>query len=83
MPERPRPDRLPPAEYLALTTLLADNGLSLRQEPDAEARLAALRFLYEPFMNGLATRLVLDLPTWIPKPDAKDNWETTAWDNVY
>jgi len=82
-PVRPNPDRLPPADYAALATLLAENGLSLRQTADTEARLAALRFLYEPFMNGLAVRLVLDLPEWLPDPDAKDNWETTAWDNVY
>lgn len=82
VPFHPVPDRLPPADYLTLITLLENNGLTLRQGADAEARLAALRALYEPFIAGLALRLMFDLPTWLPAPDAKDNWETTAWDNV-
>jgi len=81
-PFRPVPDRLPHADYAALVALLQTNGLTLKQGTDAEARLAALRFLYEPFIAGLAERLEFTIPTWLPAPDAKDNWETTAWDNV-
>jgi hypothetical protein len=22
----------------------------------------------------------MDLPPWVPPPDSKDNWETTAWE---
>jgi Ion channel len=72
------PNRLPPAEFDRLRRSLAACGLCLAG-PEPEARLAAARRLYEPYVAALAAHLSLALPPWIPAPDAPDDWQTTAW----
>ncbi len=72
------PDRLPPAEFDRLRRSMAACGLSIAG-PEPEARLAAVRRLYEPYVAALAAHLSLALPPWIPAPDAADDWQTTAW----
>jgi hypothetical protein len=58
---------------------LAKEGLKLRDGEDADAELAALRKMYEPYISALATYLNQPLPPWIPLKKGKDNWQTTAW----
>jgi hypothetical protein len=41
-----------------------------------------LRALYEPYLEGLAAFLLMDLPPWVPSPDALDDWQTTADDRT-
>jgi hypothetical protein len=41
-------------------------------------KLKALRALYESYIEGLAAYLLMDLPPWVPSPDALDDWQTTA-----
>ncbi len=43
---------------------------------EAEARLKALRAGYEPYISGLAERLLMPLPPWLPTEGAEDDWET-------
>lgn len=43
---------------------------------EAEERLIVLRGGYEPYINGLAERLLMPLPPWFPAEDAEDDWET-------
>jgi len=81
-PVKPARSRLPPHDLAALRTILAADGIPLRAGEDADARLQELRHRYEPFVNGAAQRLLFTLPPWMPDPDARDNWETTAWDDV-
>ena len=38
-----------------------------------------LRRLYEPFANGLAAYLQLELPAVWREDAGLDNWQTTAW----
>ena len=38
--------------------------------------LAALRATYEPLLDGLARKLLLPLPGWIPEEGAIDNWQS-------
>jgi hypothetical protein len=40
--------------------------------------LEALRLLYEPYLAGLATYFLMELPHFVPPPDALDDWQTTA-----
>ena len=54
---------------------MAESGLRLCGDPDASARLHALRALYEPHAQALADYLGLSLPGWIPEPRAKDQWK--------
>jgi len=43
-----------------------------------EARLHAMRALYEPYLVALADYLLMPLPPWAPEPDLLDDWQTTA-----
>jgi hypothetical protein len=81
-PIKPKADRLPLAEMPRLREILAEAGIPLREGAEADDYLRYLRHLYEPFANGLAERLLLTLPALMPDPAARDNWETTAWDDV-
>ncbi|MDQ2784580.1 MAG: potassium channel family protein [Chloroflexota bacterium] len=81
-PIKPTSDRLPPDDVARMRAILAANGVPVQEGETTDARLRELRHLYEPFVNGAATRLLLTLPAWMPDPDATDNWETTAWDDV-
>lgn len=68
------PDRLPPAELARLRCALSEAGYALRPAPAADAALTTLRALYEPYVAGLAARLLLPLPEWFPADDTRDNW---------
>jgi hypothetical protein len=54
-------------------------GLPIREGPAAATALAELRAIYEPFVNGLATRLLFSLPPFLPDQAPVDNWQTSAW----
>jgi hypothetical protein len=70
------PDRLPPENFDRVCNLILDAGLRLCGDPDAPARLHALRALYEPHSQALADYLGMSLPGWVPEPLAKDQWKT-------
>ncbi len=74
------PDRLAPADLLRLRESLARDGLRLPSTPEAEQKLRKLRSLYEPYVQGLAVRLHLDLPPWIRTAPRRDNWQGGPWD---
>ena len=40
-----------------------------------------MRESYEPYVHSLSDFLLFELPTWLPNPDAPDNWQTSAWDH--
>jgi hypothetical protein len=65
-----------------MRAILAASGIPMREDAAADSALRQLRHLYEPFVNGAAEQLLFTLPPWMPDPDVKDNWETTAWDDV-
>jgi hypothetical protein len=79
-PSDPKPERLPPADLERLRTILAEAGLKLRADEAADQELAHLRRMYEPYVNALASYLLMSLPPWIPTADATDDWRTTAWE---
>ena len=58
---------------------LGASGFRLGADAAANAELTRLRALYEPYAIALARYLELNLPPWIKRSDAKDNWQTTAW----
>ena len=69
-------DRLPPANFELLCGEMKQMGMRLCGDPEAPARLHALRALYEPHAHALADYLGLSLPRWVPEPRAKDQWKT-------
>jgi Ion channel len=75
-------NRLPPEDLQELRRRLADNGLRLRQTEIADQKLAKLRSLYEPYVEGIARNLLINLPTWMPKERRKDNWQSGPWDKM-
>jgi len=72
-------ERLPADELQRLRASLEESGLRLREGPEASARLAELRGLYEPYVSALATYLQLTLPPWLVEHAGADNWQTSAW----
>jgi hypothetical protein len=81
-PIKPKIDRLPLSTMPDLRAILTEAGTPLREGAEADDYLRYLRHLYEPFVHGLAERLLLTLPPFMPDPTVRDNWETTAWDDV-
>jgi hypothetical protein len=69
------PNRLPPEHFGLVCDSMQQAGLRLCGDPDAPARLHALRGLYEPHAQALADYLALSLPGWVPEPSAKDQWK--------
>ena len=69
-------DRLPSANFELLCSAMKEMGMRLCGDPEAPARLHALRALYEPHAHALAEYLGLTLPRWMPEPLAKDQWKT-------
>jgi hypothetical protein len=74
-------NRLSSADFARMRDALAEVGLRLRHEEDAEKRLYEMRRMYEPFVNALADHLLLNLPPWIPATKTVDDWQTSAWDH--
>ncbi len=70
------PARLDPPEFHRLCNMLELAGMKLCGDPEAPARLRALRGLYEPPAAALAEYLRMPLPQWVPAPLAKDQWKT-------
>jgi hypothetical protein len=81
-PYVPKRNRLPPTDLARLRKLLADAGMSLREGPDADQMLIALRAKYEPYVNALAEHLLVALPAWLPESDASDDWQTSVWEHA-
>jgi hypothetical protein len=78
-PHAPEADRLPPADLRRLLALLRDSKVAVRDDQASLGQLADLRVMYEPYVNALSRRLLMDLPAWIAVPGARDNWQKTAW----
>ncbi len=74
-------NRLSSDDFVRMRDALAEVGLRLRHEEDAEKRLYEMRRMYEPFVNALADHLLLNLPPWIPATKTVDDWQTSAWDH--
>jgi hypothetical protein len=70
------PNRLPPEHFHQVCDSMQQVGLRLCGDPEAPARLHALRALYEPQAQALADYLGMSLPGWVPEPRAKDQWKT-------
>src|SRR2546425_6409640 len=80
-PLNPRLERLAPADFAPMRAALAEVGLRLQDEENAERRLYEIRRSYEPFVNALADHLLLNLPPWLAATKTVDDWQTSAWDH--
>jgi hypothetical protein len=75
-------ERLGVEDLARMRELLALSGVPLREGEEADDDLASLRRLYEPYVNGLACRLLITLPPWMPPGAHVDNWQTSAFDHL-
>lgn len=76
-PKRNPRDCVTTSELQELRAALRASGLSLTEGPEADAKLAHLRSLYEPYVSGLADELLTPLPPWLPVAGARDDWQTS------
>jgi hypothetical protein len=76
------PDRLPADGLLRLREMLAEAGVTLREETAVEQKLAELRRMYEPYVQALGDYLRMALPPWFPDTAALDSWQTSAWGRI-
>jgi hypothetical protein len=74
--------RLTAEEVVRLRRTLATAGLKLRDDEAADQKLATLRSLYEPYVEGIARNLLITLPPWIHAEKKKDNWQGGPWDKL-
>jgi voltage-gated potassium channel Kch len=79
----PGVNRLSAAEFTRLQDMLAVSGIRLKEGTATEQKLAELRNTYEPFVSALAERMQVALPPWIPPGDTLDDWQTSAWDEMF
>ena len=79
----PAVNRLSSAEFTQLQDMLAVSGIRLKEGTATEQKLAELRETYEPFVSAMAERMQVSLPPWIPPGDTLDDWQTSAWDEMF
>jgi hypothetical protein len=78
-PHEPRHNRLPADTLYELRSMLESKGIKLRNDPEADEKLAGLRLMYEPYLNALSLHLHMEIPTWIHPAGHVDNWQASAW----
>ena len=78
-PLPPEPNRLAPDNLRHLQELLKADGMEFPEGTATETKLAELRGIYEPFVNGLARYFMFKLPDFYPARAISDNWQTSAW----
>lgn len=79
-PKKDIPNRLSPDELARLRSALATARIPLREGEEADAKLAKLRQLYEPYVGALAELLNTPLPLWLPAKDSQDDWQSSPWE---
>ena len=74
------PDRLPASEFARLQQTLAERGIKLNE--GREEKLTQMRALYEPYAQGIARNLLINLPPWVHPQKKRDNWQSGPWDRA-
>jgi hypothetical protein len=77
-PEMPI-ERLSCQTWQRLRAALATAGVPLHEGPEVERKVSELRAMYEPFVQALAERFLLDLPEIFTESRRGDNWQASAW----
>lgn len=72
-------DRLSTQQFTVLRAALEKAGVVLKAAPDGEQSLRKLRGMYEPFLQGMGERLMLNVPPLMAPDGVPDNWQRSAW----
>jgi hypothetical protein len=70
-------DRLSGDAMERLRLDLENGGLRPDRSPEADAELTRLRRSYEPYVLGLAHRLMMPASQWRHETSSRDNWQTS------
>jgi len=73
------PDRLPPSSLSVLGNMLAETGVTLRDDLATEQTLCELRRMYEPSVQALSNYLLISLPPWFRISETPDSWQISSW----
>jgi len=73
------PDRLPSSSLIVLGKMLAETGVTLRDDAATEERLRELRRMYEPNVQALSDYLLFLLPQWFRINETPDSWQISNW----
>jgi len=79
---RPQQDHQPRLSPEALATLLgrlSHHGRQTDAAAEVQERFSALRAMYEPFLEAMATHFMLTLPPMVATDTVIDNWQRSAW----
>ena len=76
------PDRLTSEDLAFMRSQLQGKGLRLRVDINAAQKLAQLRTQYEPYAQGIAKNLYIELPPWVRRDAIRDNWQAGPWDRM-
>jgi hypothetical protein len=79
----PGVNRMSAADLTRVREMLGAAGIHLQNSSASFCSLAELRGTYEPFVSALAKRIQISLPPWLPKAAALDDWQTSAWDELF
>jgi hypothetical protein len=79
---RPGKDRLPANEVVQVRNLLVECRASSKCGESGDKKLAELREMYEPYLNGLSLRLLMPLPSWGVGHHFVENWKRSAWGKI-
>lgn len=78
-PREANDSRQTPETLRQMRAWLREAGVPLREGAEADAKLAELRAMYEPYVLALSDLLLMPLPGWLPPQRLRFNWETTTW----
>lgn len=81
-PLPPAKDRLPPKDVPEVRSLLVECRASAKCGEAGDKKLTELRAMYEPYLNGLSSRLKMPLPSWGVGRRATENWKRSAWGRI-
>ena len=79
----PETDRLSPVDWDMFVLRVHRSGLDIQDGPEAYEQLKVLRACYEPYLAGLAHLLAMPVTRWVADGNARDQWETSAWDGEH
>ena len=81
-PLPPVKDRLPPEDAAEVRNMLVETGASSKCTESGDIKLKELRKMYEPYLNGMSSRLLMPLPSWGVGAHFVENWKRSAWGRI-
>jgi hypothetical protein len=81
-PLQPAKDRLPPEDVAEVRNLLVECHAAGKCSESEDIKLKELRKMYEPYLNGLSSRLLMPLPSWGVGAHFVENWKRSAWGRI-